>query len=44
MLYNFSVFEPKINLELFLSTKVVASSENERNTFKSLMMFYFIMK
>ena len=42
MFLNFLGFEliPK----LFLNSKGVASSENERNVFKSLSLSYFIIK
>ena len=37
-------FEPKIIVMLFLGAKDVASSKNQRNTFKPLLMSYFIIK
>ena len=37
-------FEPKISLNLFLSTKDVAWFEGYRNIFKSLLMSCFIIK
>ena len=44
MFLTFSGFEPKIILKLFLNLKGVALSENKRNIFKSLLLFYFITK
>ena len=41
---NFSGFEPKIILTIFLSVKGVTLLGSGRNIFKSLFMSYFIIK
>ena len=43
MFLNFSSFEPKIALKLFLNLKGTTSFEIERNVFKSLSLSYFIV-
>ena len=41
---DFSGFERKVIPKLFLGWKSVTSSENQGNTFKSLLILYFIIK
>ena len=44
MFLKFSGFELKIILKSFLGVKGATPSENERNLFKSLLIFYFMIK
>ena len=44
MSLNFSDFEPRIILKLFLNATGVTSPKNLRNIFQSLLMFYYIIK
>ena len=42
MFLNFSDFEPRIILKLFLNTKGVNSPKNIRNLFQSFLVLYYI--
>ena len=44
MFFIFLGFEPKITLKSFLSIEGVTTPENQIIIFKSLFMFYFIIK
>ena len=44
MFFNASDYEPRIVLTLFLTTEVETSPENFKSAFKSLLMFYYIIK
>ena len=41
---NFSDFEPRIILKLFLNTKSTTQHDNQKNTLQSLFMFYYIIQ